>query len=46
MTVKAAMPVRIFYLVVPLAHEATAKRTTGTTRRCSGRPGAVSQLIG
>jgi RNA-directed DNA polymerase len=36
----------IFNLVVPLAHEATAKRTTGTTRRCSGRPGAVTPLIG
>ena len=36
----------IFNLVVPLAHEATAKRTTGTTARCYGRPGAVTPLIG
>lgn len=46
MTVKATMPAQLFYLVVPLAHKATEKRTTGTARRCFGRPGAVAPLIG
>ena len=36
----------IFNLVVPLVQKTTAKRTTGTTRRRPGRPGAVTQLIG
>jgi RNA-directed DNA polymerase len=40
------MPERISNLVVPLAHKATAMRTTGTDRQCSAKPGAVSQLIG
>ena len=31
MIAKAPMPVRDFNLVVPLAHEATAMRTTDTT---------------
>ncbi|MGO4379660.1 RNA-directed DNA polymerase [Pseudoduganella sp. RAF19] len=40
------MPERLFNLVVPLAHEATAMRTTGTGQRRPARPGAVSPLIG
>jgi hypothetical protein len=36
MTVTALMPAR-WNLVVPLAHEATAMRTTGTA--AAGRPG-------
>jgi retron-type reverse transcriptase len=46
MTVKAIMTVRSFNLVVPLAHKATAMRTTETARRRPGRSGAVSPLIG
>ena len=46
MTVKALMPVRNLNLVVPLAHEATAMRTTETAARVQARPGAVTRLIG
>ncbi|CAB3730412.1 hypothetical protein LMG27174_05741 [Paraburkholderia rhynchosiae] len=38
------MTERSFNLVVPLAHEATAMRTTETTRRRAERSGAVSPL--
>ena len=46
MMVKANMTERIINLVVPLAHEATAMRTTDTTGTCRDRSGAVSPLIG
>ncbi len=46
MTVKAPMPVRNLNLVVPLAHEATAMRTTETAASRQARSGAVSPLIG
>ena len=46
MTVKALMPARKVNLVVPLAHEATAMRTTGTTGSAPARPGAVAPVIG
>ena len=46
MTVKAIMPVRNLNLVVPLAHEATAMRTTETAASVQDRPGAVATLIG
>jgi len=46
MTVKALMPVRKVNLVVPLAHEATAMRTTDTAAIAQARSGAVPQLIG
>jgi RNA-directed DNA polymerase len=46
MTVKALMPVRTLNLVVPLAHEATAMRTTETAADGHGRSGAVTGLIG
>jgi hypothetical protein len=45
MTVKALMPVRNVNLVVPLAHEATAMRTTETAAHRQARPGAVAPLI-
>ena len=45
MTVKALMPVRNLNLVVPLAHKATAMRTTGTSALSRALPGAVSTLI-
>ncbi|MCA3191225.1 MAG: reverse transcriptase [Cupriavidus sp.] len=38
------MTERSFNLVAPLAHEATAMRTTETTRHDANRSGAVSQL--
>ena len=46
MMVKATMTERMFNLVVPLAHEATAMRTTETAGRCQNASGAVSALIG
>jgi RNA-directed DNA polymerase len=46
MTVKALMPVRNLNLVVPLAHEATAMRTTETAAPVQAWPGAVTGLIG
>jgi RNA-directed DNA polymerase len=46
MTVKASMPVRNLNLVVPLAHKATAMRTTETAAHVQVRPGAVAPLIG
>ena len=46
MMVKANMTERIINLVVPLAHEATAMRTTDTTGTSRDRSGAVSPLIG
>ena len=46
MTVKALMPVRNLNLVVPLAHEATAMRTSETAALVQARPGAVAPLIG
>jgi RNA-directed DNA polymerase len=46
MTVKALMPVRNLNLVVPLAHEATAMRTTETAAHVQARSGAVAPLIG
>ena len=46
MTVKALMPERNLNLVVPLAHEATAMRTTGTAAFGPVGPGAVAPLIG
>ena len=46
MTVKALMPVRNVNRVVPLAHEATAMRTTDTAADERARSGAVSELIG
>jgi RNA-directed DNA polymerase len=46
MTVKALMPVRSLNLVVPLAHEATAMRTTDTAAPVQARSGAVAPLIG
>jgi RNA-directed DNA polymerase len=46
MTVKALMPVRNLNLVVPLAHEATAMRTTDTAATVQARSGAVAPLIG
>ncbi len=45
MKVKASMPVRM-NLVVPLAHEATAMRSTETAGHAQARPGAVAPLIG
>jgi RNA-directed DNA polymerase len=42
--VKAAMTERIFNLVVPLAHEATAMRITDTDRQCAEWSSAVSRL--
>ena len=45
MEVKAAMTERSFNLVVPLAHKATAMRTTDTTGSRQERSGAVSPLI-
>jgi len=44
MMVMAATPVRTSNLVVPLAHEATAMRTTETTGQGRERSGAVSPL--
>ena len=46
MMVKATMTERMFNLVVPLAHEATAMRTTETAGSSQERSGAVSTLIG
>ena len=46
MMVKATMPARMFNLVVPLAHEATAMRITETAGSEPERSGAVSPLIG
>jgi RNA-directed DNA polymerase len=46
MTVKALTPVRNLNLVAPLAHEATATRTTETAAQAQDRSGAVSTLIG
>jgi retron-type reverse transcriptase len=46
MTVTALMPERTLNLVVPLPHEGTAMRTTGTAAPAQARPGAVSPLIG
>ncbi|HYW57716.1 MAG TPA: RNA-directed DNA polymerase [Polaromonas sp.] len=46
MTVKALMPVRKLNLVVPLAHKATAMRTTDTAAPPLARSGAVAPLIG
>jgi len=45
MMVKATMTERMFNLVVPLAHEATAMRTTETAGSSRVRSGAVSPLI-
>ena len=45
-TVMAAPTVRIINLVVPLAHKATAMRTTETAGSRRGRSGAVTRLIG
>ena len=42
MMVKAAMTTRTLNLVMPLAHEATAMRTTDTTGSSQDRSGAVS----
>ncbi len=44
MTAKVAMPVRDSDLVVPLAHEATAMRTTDTAGTSPAASGAVSVL--
>ena len=44
MIVMATTPVRMFNLVVPLAHEATAMRITDTAGQVPGRSGAVSPL--
>ena len=46
MTVKALMPERILNLVTPLAHEATAMRSTDTDGSRRVRSGAVFPLIG
>jgi RNA-directed DNA polymerase len=46
MTVKAPMPERNLNLVVPLAHKATAMRTTVTPACGQQRTGAVAGLIG
>ncbi len=46
MTVKAPMPVRNMNLVVPLAHKATARRTTETAALPQAWSGAVTPLIG
>ena len=46
MTVKAPMPVRSMNLVMPLAHKATAKRTTDTAACVQARSGAVIPVIG
>jgi len=46
MTVKALMPEPRLNLVVPLAHEATAMRTTETAAPAQAGPGAVDFLIG
>ncbi len=46
MMVMATIPVRNNNLVVPLAHEATAMRTTETDGSSLERSGAVSPLIG
>lgn len=45
MKVKASMPVRM-NLVVPLPHEGTDTRITGTAAPAQARPGAVTPLIG
>lgn len=45
MTVTAPMPERNLNLVVPLAHEATAMRTTETAASALARSGAVTPLI-
>jgi hypothetical protein len=45
MTVKALMPVRNVNLVMPLAHKATAMRTTETAANVQAGPGAVAPLI-
>jgi retron-type reverse transcriptase len=45
MTVTATMTERTLNLVVPLAHEATAMRTTDTAGSAPDRSGAVSPLI-
>jgi len=44
MTVKALMPVRNVNLVVPLPHEGTAMRNTGTAGHAQAWPAAVSPL--
>ena len=46
MTVTTLMPVRNLNLVVPLAHEATDRRTTGTAAHAQARPGAAAPQIG
>jgi RNA-directed DNA polymerase len=46
MEVKATMTERNLNLVMPLAHEANAMRTTDTDRRRADRSGAVSPMIG
>lgn len=46
MTAKATMTERTLNLVVPLAHEATAMRTTETAGSSQNESGAVSPLIG
>ena len=46
MTVTTLMPVRNLNLVAPLAHEATAMRTTETAADAQARSGAVTPLIG
>jgi RNA-directed DNA polymerase len=46
MTAKVLMPVPSMNLVVPLAHEATAMRTTETAAPAQARPGAVTAVIG
>jgi len=46
MEVKATMTERNLNLVVPLAHEANAMRTTDTDRRSADWSGAVSPMIG
>ncbi len=46
MTVKVVMPVRNLNLVEPLAHKATAMRTTETSGPSPTRSGAVDPLIG
>jgi RNA-directed DNA polymerase len=46
MIVTATMTVRLFNLVVPLAHKATAMRIADTADLVRVRSGAVSPLIG
>jgi hypothetical protein len=46
MTVTTLMPVRNLNLVAPLAHEATAMRTTETAAAAQAWSGAVTPLIG